>query len=474
MILIPYAILSGKIKVQQVEAEIRILDLSEEGFTFRLPAKQFSNLTMTAVSDLEMPFSVSAETDMTIYLQFYCFAESRYQKVELRDFSCEEEERTEFYTVCRVTTENTFFQKCARMVMEEYTRYIQLKLEESDAVLSEELTGYPAEKDTIFSADFAQQKKLWLFQGKTEPLSVLNTAMEKCVQTGSFELALSLEQPEHYVNYLEQDVEQFVKKFWMEQGLEEHPFAKKKATILYLGNQFCPFLFPEKELLELLEKAEKDKITAVIVFSYMAESKISSTKECLQKLAFWCEKKKTTLELVINDWGMASMIREMGYTCFRLTLGILLQKRRKDVRLPYKNGFEEHKEELEQSAIDAPFYQRYLKEQYGFERISYEACGYPYEVSAEKACLHLPFYQMNTAEHCTLYAACKNGARGRQSVVKHCPHYCREQAFLYPDHLHMVGRYNSLFGYDENIFWDADYFQGFLEQGVDRIVVGML
>lgn len=472
--MIPYAILSGKIQTQQAETEIRILDLSEDGFTFRLAAVQSSDVRMTTVQGLNVSGAALVETDMSICLQFYCFAESLYQEMELRTFFVEEEESTEFYVVYRVTTEDPLFQKYARMVMEEYTRYIHLKLEESDAVLSKELTGYPAEKDTIFSADFVQQKRLWISEGKTKHVSTFQTAMERCVQTGSFELALSLERPEHYVNYLKQDIAQFVKEFWIEQGLEEHPLARKKVTMLYLGNQFCPFLFPEKELFMLLEKTEKERITPVIVFPYMAESRISSTRECLEQLALWCKKKKTTLELVINDWGMASMIREMGGSCFHLTLGILLQKRRKDVRLSYKKGFEEHKTELAQSAIDASFYQNYLKEQYGFERISYEACGYPYEVSAEKACLHLPFYQMNTAEHCTLYAACKNGARGRQSAVEHCPHYCREQAFLYPDHLHMVGRYNSLFGYDKDILWDAQYFQSFLMQGTDRIVVGLL
>ena len=50
---------------------------------------------------------------------------------------------------------------------------------------------------------------------------------------------------------------------------------------------------------------------------------------------------------------------------------------------------------------------------------------------------------------------------------------CEKQAFLYPEHLRMMGRYNSLFGYDEKILWDEKQLQDYLEQGIDRIVVNV-
>ena len=45
--------------------------------------------------------------------------------------------------------------------------------------------------------------------------------------------------------------------------------------------------------------------------------------------------------------------------------------------------------------------------------------------------------------------------------------------FAYPKHLKMVGRYNSLFGYDEKILWDEKQLRDYLEQGIDRIVVNV-
>lgn len=493
--MIPYAILSGKIIASQGENPIldgkagksgdwpscrelgiRILDLSEEGFTFRLSNR----------IEKKSVFSLSGE-QIAIELQFYHLKENRYEKVELQKFSLNEEEEEAFYTIYRVTTEDEQFRQKARCLMQEYTRYIHLKIEKSDAVMSQELTGYPAWKDEIFPRDFLPQKRDLLSkkigQKKSclvDSIQELGYSNQKSVSTsredvweGNYELALSIDRPSACEKYLARPLKEFVAEFWMEQGLKEHPLTEKEVTVLYFGNQFCPFLFPNEQLFSLLDKALEEKCIPVVVFSYMTERQITATKECLDGLATWCQEQKTTLEIVINDWGMAALIREEGYNCFYLTMGILLQKRKKDVRLAYKKT-REMEEELQKNALDAPFYQEYLQKRYGIERISYEACGYSYAITARKASLHLPFYQMNTAEHCTLYAACKNGARGRQSAVKHCPRYCEEQVFLYPEHLHMVGRYNSLFGYDEQILEDASYLKMFLEQGVDRIVMEML
>lgn len=168
----------------------------------------------------------------------------------------------------------------------------------------------------------------------------------------------------------------------------------------------------------------------------------------------------------MNDWGMLSMIRARNDGCFELTLGVLLQKHRKDVRMQYKQGFQKYEKMLGEAAIQADFYRDYLREEFGVTRISYEACSYPVSIAPGKASLHLPFYQMNTSQHCTLYARCHNGNRSRQSAVKSCPGYCRNQVFLYPEMLHMAGRYNSLFGYDEKILEDGKILESYLKQGL--------
>ena len=43
------------------------------------------------------------------------------------------------------------------------------------------------------------------------------------------------------------------------------------------------------------------------------------------------------IELVINDWGMAGLIRKKYPNQFLLTLGCLLSKQRRDTRMNYVN-----------------------------------------------------------------------------------------------------------------------------------------
>ena len=107
-----------------------------------------------------------------------------------------------------------------------------------------------------------------------------------------------------------------------------------------------------------------------------------------------------------------------------------------------------------------------------------------------KNSLHLPFYQTNTSQYCTLYAKCMTGERGKQKLAEECPKFCKDYAFLYPDHLMMIGRYNSLFALDSRIFEDGsgsgtgteigtkikteEILKKWKKAGVDRLVVNLL
>ena len=71
-----------------------------------------------------------------------------------------------------------------------------------------------------------------------------------------------------------------------------------------------------------------------------------------------------------------------------------------------------------------------------------------------------------------LYVACTKGSRSAQMPVRECPRFCEKQAFLYPEHLRMMGRYNSLFGVDLDV-WKR--MREMLKLcGVDRVVVNLL
>ena len=52
---------------------------------------------------------------------------------------------------------------------------------------------------------------------------------------------------------------------------------------------------------------------------------------------------------------------------------------------------------------------------------------------------------------------------------------CEKQAFLYPEHLRMMGRYNSLFGMNLTVLQDPETIgKMYGLRGIDRIVVNLL
>ena len=164
---------------------------------------------------------------------------------------------------------------------------------------------------------------------------------------------------------------------------------------------------------------------------------------------------------------MASLLKK-GRRNLIASLGILLNKRRKDPRISFKKGEQKW---FERNSLNAGFYRNFLEREYGIQRFEWESCGYEQQIPPGKNRLHITFYQTNTSQYCPLGAVCETGERGRQKLAKKCPGYCTEYALLYPEHLHMIGRYNSLFGIDMRILKEEEILKNYIQNGVDRVVI---
>ena len=493
--MIPYAILSGQLQSDTLDKRsgmIRILELSPESFTFRL--------------DNAIPME-RIEKVQSVVLHFYSFAGNTYKELTLQEFQVAVVEQQPFWNLYQITTKDVQFRGCALDLSREYTRYIRLKLEEEDATVSSKMVGYPEEveqwKDTKQGAGIANGNGIRNENGIGNKTGIENRdgikrlcdkKEEGQVQEPdtdwnreTYQLAIGLDNRQLQEAYLRYPLEEFQKRYWQEHGLTGHPLAKQPVTHCYIGNQFCPLLFPEETVLfSLLEKMAQEQVEPVLVFSYMEESSIPQVRQILEGVADWClgkweEKKRSgrkcdRIELLLNDWGMMALVQEVGrkkgVDCFSSSLGVLLNKRRKDTRLLYKNGASQYIKRLWENSCNEKNYATWLREHWGIERIEYESCGYPVRVQEElDGSLHIPYYQMNTSNRCTLYAACRYGARGHQNVIKSCPGYCSRQEFQYPEGLHLKGRYNSIFGYEETSLLMGERVQEMLKQKIDRIVV---
>ena len=172
--MIPFGLLAGFAD----QNEIRIIELAENGFRFRM-AKNQKNI----------------ENTESFRICFYDGEISDYREIILQKFHIEKPEEEKFYFTYSVFTEQEDFRKEVQGLLRRYTRYIHLKTEEDDAALAEALTGYPAEKDEIFAKNLTEQKNIW-FQDvpETKLAEVLCEAQE---------FALELDRPELYRMYLE-------------------------------------------------------------------------------------------------------------------------------------------------------------------------------------------------------------------------------------------------------------------------------
>ena len=70
-------------------------------------------------------------------------------------------------------------------------------------------------------------------------------------------------------------------------------------------------------------------------FSYIREYMLDYITELLDEINWWCEEKGQAVEIVVNDWGMASLVKK-GRRNLIPSLGILLNKRKKDPRISFK------------------------------------------------------------------------------------------------------------------------------------------
>lgn len=500
--MIPFGLVAGSADGQ----EIRITELAENGFCFRTVDEigKVGKFRVCFYDGLRCGEMIGAEDRKN---------ETMYTEVEIDSF--EMDVRVEDGLGIPVYEYSVFvdqeeYRECARKLILRYDKFVRLKLECEDGELAEALTGYPAEKDETFAGNLEEQKKTWFSEGKKSgKRDEWNTGRYDCNDFNEFikddfeceaagekqvqqrgehtaagdyknerkagnvdiELAVELDRPELYERYLSMKFCDFMDWYWNVNQAEKLGEQLPVPGRIYVGNTFCHLLFPEKKILfEILEKAETEGLAVTITSSYLREVMLETVEKLLDELAEWCKTRKTSLEIAANDWGMLELLKDRkGFLV--PCMGTLLNKRKKDPRMEYKQG---DTELFRANNLNADFYREYLRDIFGIRRYEWESCGYRQEFPEGKNSIHVPFYQTNTSQYCTLYAVCKNGERGKQELPETCPGYCGEKAFLYPKHLKMVGRYNSLFALDESAVSGMADMEKWRNLEIDRIVVNLL
>ena len=139
--MIPFGLLAGFVG----KKEVRITELSEEGFAFRTAKK--------------------IPGPEKIRLCFYDLKKTDYEEMTIQTPEIEEGDPEPFFQNYIVWMEQVGereqYQELVRKLLGQYSHYIQLKLTEDDSGVAEALTGYPAKLDQVHAKDWEEQKQMW-------------------------------------------------------------------------------------------------------------------------------------------------------------------------------------------------------------------------------------------------------------------------------------------------------------------------
>lgn len=333
-------------------------------------------------------------------------------------------------------------------------------------VLHEYSTDY-TEKEAVFCKNMMEQERYWYH------LRLDKEYESVCGSLDEVEFAFAINNFDKYKLFSEQGIEKGVKTVLKEKALDMHPLLLKKISRVYIGNEFCPLNFPEQKVLEqLLEHAVKEKVKITVSLAYQREKNLENAKEIIQFLEKWCKEHSQSIEVVVNDWGMLYYVTEY---CKKINtvLGRNLNKQKKDPRIDVRLGKFDLKEEYRENNLKSEVLSEFLKSR-GIQRYEFETCVQKLKIPSGMHSLHFPFYQINTSQYCTLYAACFNFQRSRQNPLDSCPQYCDEICFLYPEDMNMIGYGNSIFGYAKELLEDSQVIKYYVENGIDRFVMDFL
>lgn len=390
---------SGLCACRMNEKTVHIAAISPRSVTLRLP-------------EAEIPSGA-------LSLHLYRPETGKYETFILTDYETGAIQHPGDAVLLRLCFDDPACARAIRHMMNDYARYLQIKSELGASAWAQQISGYPAEADFCFADDLQHQRRLWFANLPALP--------DDC------ELAVDLNCPELWALYLNTPAENFLQAYSDLRMLPREHLAGCTLSRLYIGNRFCRHLFPdEATLLAIAEKAGNEGIRLTLSTAELRSGEEAAADKIIVL------SRELNAELEINDWGM--LRRAAGKA--KLILGPRLNRRRKDPRMQYKPGMDASL--LAENSLNSPGWIDFLKS-LGIERLEYESCGLPASLPEDLPCsLHLPFYQTNTSLFCPLRSLCLYGERGHQMNADSCARWCENNVLLYPMHLNMIGRFNSL------------------------------
>lgn len=372
--------------------------------------------------------------DASLQLSFYRPETGGYISYTIKNHQSGSVQRLQGTVLTRLFFEDRACASAIRKSLDDYARYVEIRSEYGAGAYGMATTGYPADLDDQFPSSFDAQRRAWF--ASFPPLSQ---------SAHPTEIALELNCAELWNLYLKTPAQDFPSAYESNRRLPDGFLDGVKISRLYIGNPFCRHLIPDEQTLEKIAAKAADECFNLTIVTAELRAGGENTADRLLDFA-----RKHAAEICINDWGMLERAQKHAGK-LRILLGTQLNRRRKDPRMQYKAGILSHEDLLSRNALNDPAWRGFLYN-LGVDRCEYESFRRPDGIPGENCSLHLPFYQTNTSLWCPTAALCIRGNRGDQRPMESCPGWCERNLLLYPDHLKMVGRWNSLLALDPGAF----------------------
>lgn len=178
------------------------------------------------------------------------------------------------------------------------------------------------------------------------------------------------------------------------------------ASHLYLGSEFCEYLFPSRKTIQqAVEVAEKLGLTLVLATPIANDTLLETLDGVVDILP-------ETAEILVNDWGAAHLLKS-DHPRRRLVAGRQLAKMIKDPRVPSSRWMEPYK-----SGYASPAY-RQVFDKFGIGRIELDVPPFAtpelYSVSGMEVTVWAPYAYVAKGR------ICKIGSLRHSPPVKFSP-----------------------------------------------------
>jgi hypothetical protein len=239
-------------------------------------------------------------------------------------------------------------------------------------------------------------------------------------------------------------------------------YCDENFSRLYFGNEFCQNLLPHRQELERVLDSVRS-LDFTLVTPYVTDEGLDK----LESLFDFLWQIRPGSEVVFNDWGVLSILKER-YSTFTPVMGRLLNKVKRGPRLAtvLDRVPQESLAYFRSSNLSVPLFRRFLLEN-GVRRVEFDNVlqGMDFDFDGIELSVYMPFVYVTTTRAC-LVNACDQPLQRELVGVFPCLRECQKYTFYLTSKVMpvpLVRKGNTLFFKNEELPQD-------LKQ-VDRLVI---